>query len=408
MPIVALVGPELFPVPPIRGGAAELFIEQVASRLQDWQPVVIGRADPDLLAHERRGKVEYFRIPLSGWEFRLYKRYPRWFPVYDRRTLAIIRNLKPDLVHVHNRPLLALYLQKHLGSHIPIILHLHNLYNSLGKRERPPIGTPIPMDGCVACSRFVLDRERHRLGLAAHSYWVVYNGVDPDTFGCRWQQPEKPSAVRKTYGLGDAPTVLFVGKIRESKGIGVLLPAMELVWRYLPQAVLLLAGGTEYGRGRTDRATPFYRHLQQQLHQASGRVVLTGFIPPSQIAEVYQAGDIFVGPSQIEEGLGLVFLEASASGLPVIATRRGGIPEIVRPEVNGILLERHDDAQELGEAIVQLLLDESRREFLGKQGCQWVREHFTWEKIAQSQTEVYDAVLARTKLGHNNGRHCVA
>ncbi len=124
--------------------------------------------------------------------------------------------------------------------------------------------------------------------------------------------------------------------------------------------------------------------------EASGRVVLTGFIPPSQIAAIYQAGDIFVGPSQIEEGLGLVFLEASASGLPIIATRQGGIPEIVHPGMNGILLERQDDAQELADAIVQLLGDKPRREYLGKQGCQWVRNYFTWEKIAGSQTEVYE------------------
>ena len=64
MPTVALVGPELFPIPPIRGGAAELFIEQVASRLQDWQPLVISRADPEQLARERRGQVRVFSHPL--------------------------------------------------------------------------------------------------------------------------------------------------------------------------------------------------------------------------------------------------------------------------------------------------------------------------------------------------------
>jgi glycosyltransferase involved in cell wall biosynthesis len=183
---------------------------------------------------------------------------------------------------------------------------------------------------------------------------------------------------------------------------------MERVWQRLPQAVLILAGGTEYGRGRTDRPTPFYRRLQQQLQQASGRVVLTGFIPPSQIAEIYQAGDIFVGPSQIEEGLGIVFLEASASGLPIIATRKGGIPEIVRPELNGILVERHDDAQELGDTIMQLLLDKSRQEFLGRQGCRWVRENFTWEKIARRQALVYEAVLSQTSQSNLGGQDCVA
>ena len=86
MPTVAIIGAELFPIPPIRGGAAELFIEQVASRLQGWRPVVISRADPELPEREHKGQVEYQRIPLSGWRFRLYKRYPQVFPLYDRQV----------------------------------------------------------------------------------------------------------------------------------------------------------------------------------------------------------------------------------------------------------------------------------------------------------------------------------
>jgi spore coat protein SA len=408
MPTVALIGAELFPIPPIRGGAAELFIEQVSARLHDWRPVVISRDDPELPEHERRGQVEYFRVPLSGWRFRLYKRYPQLFPLYDRQVLRIIQSLRPDLIHVHNRPLLALYLQKYLGDRTPIILHLHNLYNSLGKRERPPLGVPIPVAGCVACSRFVLDRERTRLGLGAKGHWVVYNGVDPTIFSCRGQHPEIAKGIRQKYRIPEEPTVLFVGKLRESKGVGLLLQAMESVWRRLPQAVLILAGGTEYGQGRTDRPTPFYRRLQQQLETASGRVVLTGFIPPAEIASIYQVGDIFVGPSQIDEGLGIVFLEASASGLPIIATRRGGIPEVVRPGINGILLEKPDDVQELGIAMVQLLMDKSLQESLGRQGCQWVRENFTWENIAQRQAQVYEAVLAQTDIDNRGGNNCVA
>ena len=71
----------------------------------------------------------------------------------------------------------------------------------------------------------------------------------------------------------------------------------------------------------------------------------------------YLLGDVFVGPSQIEEGLGLVFLEAAAAGLPIIATRQGGIPEVVRDGFNGLLLRQKDDAGELAEKIIGLLGD---------------------------------------------------
>ncbi len=392
MPTVVHVAAELFPVPPIRGGAAELFIEQVAGRLPGWQVVVLCRSDPELPGHERRGTVEYIRLPLTGWRFRLYKRYRHLWPWYEYRVWQQITEIRPDLIHVHNRPLVAGYLQARLQGRIPVILHLHNLAESLGRRERPAPGGETPVAACLACSRFVLERERHRLGRGAASYFVVYNGVAAEGFPCRWQEPGLGQEVRQRYGLGQAPVVLFVGKVRESKGVGILLAAMAEVWQQVPEAILLLAGGTEYGRGRTDRQTPFYRHLQDQLQAAAGRVVMTGFIPPQEIAAVYQAGDVFVGPSQVEEGLGIVFLEAMASGLPVIASRRGGIPEIVRDGVQGYLMARHDDQRELAALILRLLTDVPARERLGRQGCQWVREHFTWEHIAARLVQVYELI----------------
>ena len=82
MPTVALIGPELFPIPPIRGGAAELFIEKVADHFTNWRPVVIGVSDPDLPRHETRGQAEYHRVPLEGWRRWLYCRYRNYFPLH--------------------------------------------------------------------------------------------------------------------------------------------------------------------------------------------------------------------------------------------------------------------------------------------------------------------------------------
>ena len=178
--------------------------------------------------------------------------------------------------------------------------------------------------------------------------------------------------VRQQYGLEDEPTVVFAGKLRESKGVHILLRAMTRVWETLPRAALVLVGGTEYGRNRTMRETPFMGQLRRDLAQAPGRVILTGFIPPPDMPRAYLLGDVFVGPSQIEEGLGLVFLEAAAAGLPIIATRKGGIPEVVRDDFNGLLLRQPDDATELAEKITGLLSDAPLRQRLGQQGRDWV------------------------------------
>jgi spore coat protein SA len=168
---------------------------------------------------------------------------------------------------------------------------------------------------------------------------------------------------------------------------------MTRVWDIAPEAALVLVGGTEYGRNRTMRETPFMAQLRRDLARAPGRVVLTGFIPPADMPRAYLLGDIFVGPSQIEEGLGLVFLEAAAAGLPIIATRMGGIPEVVRDDFNGLLLRQSDDATELAEKIIRLLADAPLRQRLGQQGRDRVRADFSWEKIAGTLEEFYDEVM---------------
>jgi spore coat protein SA len=397
MPTAALIGPELYPIPPIRGGAAELFIEKVAGALRGWRPVVIGVSDPDLRRRETRGRVEYYRVRLTGWRRWLYCRYRNYFPLYDAEVARILKQVRPDLIHVHNRPLLALSLGRRLGGAIPVILHMHNLYESLGKRERPPLGFPTPVAGFAACSNFVLERERSRLGLGAGCYRVIYNGVESGAYASIWDQEAPRQQVRKQYGLGDEPTVLFAGKLRESKGVHILVRAMTRVWKTAPRTVLVLVGGTEYGRGRTTRETPFMARLRRDLAGAPGRVVLTGFIPPADMPRAYLLGDVFVGPSQIEEGLGLVFLEAAAAGLPIIATRQGGIPEVVRDDFNGLLLGRKDDDAELAAKITGLLGDAPLRQRLGQQGREWVGADFAWERIAGSLEEFYDEVLEKCK-----------
>jgi spore coat protein SA len=392
MPTVALIGPELFPIPPIRGGAAELFIAKVADHFTGWRPVVIGVSDPDLPRRETRGQTEYFRVPLEGWRRWVYCRYRQYFPLYDRAVARIIHQVRPDLIHVHNRPLLALSLACRVGEEIPVILHLHNLYESLGKRERPPLGSPLPVAGFAACSNFVLDRERSRLGKGAGLYRVIYNGVETEAFTSIWDPGPLRQQVREQYGLEDAPTILFAGKLRESKGVHILLRAMTRVWEIAPGAALVLVGGTEYGRNRTMRETPFMAQLRRDLARAPGKVVLTGFIPPADMPRAYLLGDVFVGPSQIEEGLGLVFLEAAAAGVPIIATARGGIPEVVRDGVNGLLLRRKDDDTELAKKIIELLGNGPLRQRLGQQGREMVQANFTWEKIARDLEEFYDEI----------------
>jgi spore coat protein SA len=394
MPTVALIGPELFPIPPIRGGATELFIDRLAAHLSRYRPIIIGPADPDLPPREVQGQAEYRRVSLNSWQQWLYRRYRHLFPLYDRRVAALVSRMVPYLLHVHNRPLLALNLKTWFPK-LPVLLHLHNSYHILGKRERPAPYTPIPVDTLVACSHFILEQERERLGTGARAHTVIPNGVDVEAFRPRWERGEEASVVREHYDLGDEPVVLYAGKIRESKGVGLLLNAMERVWDQHPRAVLVLVGGTEFGRGRLHRETPFFKEFREQAARASGRVIFTGFVPHENMDLTYLVGDIFVAPSQKAEGMPMVLLEASACGLPLIATRLGGIPEVVQDGHNGLLLDHPQESEELAGKIVSLIGNPDFRRRLGRQARERALGHFSWPHIAQKQESVYDEVLAK-------------
>jgi len=396
MPTVALIGPELFPIPPLRGGATELFIDRLAAHLNRYQPVVIGPADPELPPREQRGLVAYRRIALNSVQRWLYRRYRHLLPLYDRRVAALVRQVAPDLLHVHNRPLLALNLKTWFPE-VPVILHMHNIYSILGKRERPAPFTPIPVEVFAACSSFVLEQERQRLGTGAGAHLVMYNGVDTRIFRPKWERPDEARAVRRHYGLADEPVVLYAGKIRESKGVGVLGRAMHRVWENLPHAALVLVGGTEFGRGRTSRETPFFKQFREQVAQAPGRVILTGFVPHEDMAKIYLLGDVLVAPSQKPEGMPMVLLEAASCGLPLVASPLGGIPEVVQNGGNGVLLDNHEDAEELAGKITALLQDPAFSQRLGQKARQRALERFSWQRIAQEQEAVYDEILGHKR-----------
>ena len=165
-----------------------------------------------------------------------------------------------------------------------------------------------------------------------------------------------------------SPWCFTPGKSVKVKGWGCSSAAMHRVWEKLPRAALVLVGGTEFGRGRTQRQTPFFRQFREQVAQAPGRVILTGFVPHENMAATYLLGDVFAAPSQKPEGMPMVLLEASACGLPLVATRLGGIPEVVQDGVNGLLVDRPPDPDELAGKIITLLQNDDLSQRPGPKG----------------------------------------
>ena len=153
--------------------------------------------------------------------------------------------------------------------------------------------------------------------------------------------------------------MLYVGRIDKFKGIPTLLNAMPLLRERVPDARLLMAGFWQLPE------PPAVWDLRQGQPSSNG-VTWLGFVPPPEVAMLYRQADVFVMPS-LYETYGMAVAEAMAHSLPVVASRVGALPEIVRHGETGVLV-RPNDSTALAEAVAQLLLDPEARQTLGSRG----------------------------------------
>jgi phosphatidylinositol alpha-1,6-mannosyltransferase len=183
--------------------------------------------------------------------------------------------------------------------------------------------------------------------------------------------------IRRRYRLGERPVVLCVSRLVPRKGQDVLIRALPLIRERVPGAVLLLVGGGSY-----------QEHLRGLAAETGvgAHVVLTGSVPWAELPAHYAAGDVFAMPSRTRgggldvEGLGIVCLEAAATGLPVITGRSGGAPETVLDGVTGQVVDGRS-VTAVASAVAELLADPDRAAELGRAGRDWVREQWRWSDL---------------------------
>jgi phosphatidyl-myo-inositol dimannoside synthase len=200
-------------------------------------------------------------------------------------------------------------------------------------------------------------------------------GVDAEAFDPRVDG----SGVRRRHRLGDRPVVVCVSRLVPRKGQDALIGALPLVRDAVPDAALLLVGdGRDRGRLR-------------RLAAASGvadDVVFTGAVDWRDLPAHFAAGDVFAMPCRTRrggldvEGLGIVFLEASASGLPVVAGNSGGAPDAVRDGETGWVVDGRD-VRLLADRLVTLLTDRALAQRMGAAGRSWVERDWRWDAMAR-------------------------
>ncbi|MGH3694359.1 MAG: glycosyltransferase family 4 protein [Pseudonocardiaceae bacterium] len=225
-------------------------------------------------------------------------------------------------------------------------------------------------DVVTAVSRYTRRRIASALGPRA-ALELLPPGVD-----CQAFHPDLGARVeiRRRHQLGEAPVVLCVSRLVARKGQDMLVRALPIVRRRVPGATLLLVGdGPQRGA----------LHRLAESCGVADAVVWAGSVPWAELPAYYAAGDVFAMPCRTRghgldvEGLGLVFLEAAATGLPVVVGDAGGARETVRSGETGELVNGRDVAA-VAAAVASLLADPDRASAMGRCGRLWMQQDWNW------------------------------
>lgn len=184
--------------------------------------------------------------------------------------------------------------------------------------------------------------------------------------------------LRARYGLDDRPVVVCVSRLVPRKGQDMLIRVWPEVLRAAPGAFLLLVGGG-----------PYRRTLERMIASLGlgGSVLVTGTVPWGRLPAYYDAGDVFAMPCRTRrwgmdvEGLGIVYLEASATGLPVVAGNSGGAPDAVVPGQTGLVVDGRSPG-EVADALIGLLKDPAGARAMGERGRAWIEREWRWDAVA--------------------------
>jgi colanic acid/amylovoran biosynthesis glycosyltransferase len=349
---------------------SETFILAQATALSSYVPIFAGleRAHPSLALPQEPVLLSNRGRSISDLRAKLYRR-TGIAPFFHREA----KRSHPDLVHAHfaSGGRAALPLARALR--VPLVVTLHgadvtvrasriDFYRQLGEHASLFL--------CI--SEFIRERALEA-GFPPQKLLVHYIGIDCNLFA-----PSAPP--------GEPQGVLFVGRLVEKKGCEYLLRAMQLVQRAHPQCELTIIGDG-----------PLRPSLEELAKELNVRCQFRGIQPAAVIREALRRAKVFCVPSVRaangdSEGLGIVFAEAQAMGVPVVSTAHGGIPEVVAHRLTGLLAPERD-YEALADALSLLIDDENLWQSFHREALGRMKQHFDLRTQTALLEKIYNKVI---------------
>ena len=386
---IAILTSGILPVPAVLGGAVENLIDYYLEYNNQHQLpdiTVYSITPPKPFTITNTINVHYHYIDTYSWWGRmkrhLYVRthsshyYDPYIEYYLNEAIKDISKKEYDIIILENRPGFAIPISR--ISNAKIIIHLHNdllNINSYKAKEICQMTHKI-----ITVSNFIKSRvETIGVNIPIET---VYNGINLQNFH------HATPIDRKTLGFNeDDFIVVYSGRLIKEKGIEELIDAFIQLKLY-PSIKLLVFGGSFYGVSKNNL---FIEKLKDKCEKIKSRIVFTGFIPYEQLSQYLKIGDIAVVPSTWEEPFGLTCVEAIATGLPLIATNSGGIPEAVNDKC-AILINKTNLKEEISKAILDLYTNINLRNTMQNNGIErslkFSKENYSTQFLTNLTTDI--------------------
>ena len=306
---------------------------------------------------------------------------------------TIIKREKPDIVHSHNlHPHLFQALSFKNDGHFKLVAQLHypaaTGIDHIGAKLAYPVVTTLLQRQQQKVDAFIVHTNLEKI-------WLISKGFDeqkihklsyPCASSMLFEKCAKDAGKGGSMaGMAEEPDLLYVGRITRRKGLHVLLQA-------LPSVISDVKGLTAVIAGPTDKT--YYKTLAALARELNlgNHVIFSQALPEEVKYRIMCKCKLFVVPS-IRDYTPVTLIEAQALGKPVISTITGAIPEIVKNGETGLLVEPQNPIA-LAEAIKCLLLNEEKKEFMGKNALQWVRLNFLLDDVVDKLEKLYHDCMA--------------
>ncbi|WP_419874327.1 glycosyltransferase family 4 protein [Candidatus Pristimantibacillus sp. PTI5] len=369
---VAIVTPGSFPIPSSGSSSVERVIEKFAPLLKPYaEPRIFGRLSRRLPRKGQFNGVVCERFGAGNKQR------------YIQEVGRAVRRYSPQIIDVENRPQFVLTMKRmNPGKSVWLYLHSSTFISS-------PYISSSQLHKCLqAADKIIVNSEFLRRIVVskapevASKLRVVYPGVDTNRFPSQYstEGAGKRESLRQKRGLRGKKVVLFMGRLIPLKGVHHLLNIVPQLAKSHPELVVVVVGSPFYG---SHRKTAYARKLERLGRKCPGHVRFVPYVPYTQVPSWMLVADVVVVPSGAREAFGLVNVEAMSCGVPVVATRAGGMKEIIRNGETGYLVNQSNIERELRERLNELLRDKQLRQKLGRQSRERVEQTFTWRHTAE-------------------------